>query len=489
MNANRRDPQSDGGPDPRWIALHPRTLLRDDFLEGHPLLALNIPAGGMAEKLSREEMDLMLWLREPRLYREALARFAQAAPCPPEEAEHTFLERFGGKELVAIRSDSHCFGRPAPQDHLCIAPPTECVSQPMRTPNHIYLEATQACNLNCIHCFSTEGGRLAQLPLETLEDLLHQMDELGVTALTLSGGEPTLHPDLPLILEKASASRMGITLLTNATLLEERDLLDRIIHLAKAVNRSLTLGTSFDAVTEELHDRIRGAAGSLRRTKGALEYLTRHGFRNISLQFMLCRHNIHEVEEVMSWAVNHGIKRVILFDLLHLGRGRSCDAFHPDPAQEEWMTARSFDLLARYGNRLEIRLSHRVRHLRDLLTSTANSYRERPTCLAGMGEFAIRADGSVHPCSYVWTEDFLLGNVRQSPLLSLWRSEKLDFFRGGYAVSELHICSRCQFKTRCHLKECRALPIMAGDRYGAYQDICMLPLQETGRARFQSDLA
>lgn len=489
LPANTCGPPPSGGPDPRWIALHPRTVLRDDFLEGHPRLALNIPAGEKAEKLSQDELDFMVWLQEPRPLPEALPRFARAAACPPGDAERLLLQRLAEKELVAIRPDARSFTRPARQDHLHVPPPAGCFCQPMRTPNHIYLEATQACNLDCIHCFSAEGGRRASLPLEAFEDLLRQMDELGVTALTLSGGEPSLHPDFPIVLERAAASRMGITLLTNATLLEERGLLDRIIHLSREVNRSLTLGTSFDAVTDELHDRIRGVDGALRRTRRALEHLTRQGFRNISLQFMLCRHNIHEVEDVMAWAVDHGIRRVILFDLLRLGRGRRCDAFHPDRAQEEWMAMRSFELLARYGDRLDIRLSHGVRHLRDVLVSTADSCRERPTCLAGMGEFAVRADGSAHPCSYIWAEDFLLGNVRHSPLLSLWRSGRLAFFRGGYAVSELHACSRCRLKTRCHLKECRALPIMAGDRYGAYHDLCSLPIQETGSACSRASLS
>ena len=52
------------------------------------------------------------------------------------------------------------------------------------------------CNLSCGYC--SEFDKTSDpVPFEILEKRLEKLKELGTFGISLTGGEPTLHPDLP----------------------------------------------------------------------------------------------------------------------------------------------------------------------------------------------------------------------------------------------------------------------------------------------------
>ena len=116
---------------------------------------------------------------------------------------------------------------------------------------------------------------------------------------------------------------------------------------------------------------------------------------------------------------------------------------------------------------MEIRLPHYVRHFAQIL-STATDESSPHRCMAGMEEMAIRADGLAYPCSYIWSEEFCLGSVHNRTILDLWQNEKMNFFRGGYTEADLHECSDCRVNRRCNIRDCRAIPIMLGNKLGPW---------------------
>ena len=53
------------------------------------------------------------------------------------------------------------------------------------------------CNLSCTYC--NEYDDLSKpVPIETMFQRLDRLAELGTSVITISGGEPLLHPDLDL---------------------------------------------------------------------------------------------------------------------------------------------------------------------------------------------------------------------------------------------------------------------------------------------------
>lgn len=136
------------------------------------------------------------------------------------------------------------------------------------------IDVTNACNLRCSICFAYAGaaGYLYQPSLEEIEEMMRNLrSNLPVPppALQLSGGEPTLRPDLPEIIR--AAKKMGfrhIEVNTNGVrMADEKNGVEYIRQLRKEGMDTIYL--SFDGVTPEPYI---GRAPVNLDEKGKLDY-------------------------------------------------------------------------------------------------------------------------------------------------------------------------------------------------------------------------
>jgi MoaA/NifB/PqqE/SkfB family radical SAM enzyme len=74
------------------------------------------------------------------------------------------------------------------------------------------------CNLSCTYC-NEYDDHSKPVPLDTMYPRIDRLAELGTTIITISGGEPLLHPDLDLIIGRVRAHRMIAGMITNGYLL------------------------------------------------------------------------------------------------------------------------------------------------------------------------------------------------------------------------------------------------------------------------------
>lgn len=81
------------------------------------------------------------------------------------------------------------------------------------------LEITNACNLQCRACYREHGTSFKSIE-EVRRDLNTGIALRPLHTITISGGEPTLHPDLCRIVALVKAQRVHVFLLTNGVLLD-----------------------------------------------------------------------------------------------------------------------------------------------------------------------------------------------------------------------------------------------------------------------------
>ena len=74
------------------------------------------------------------------------------------------------------------------------------------------------CNLSCTYCNEYDDFS-KPVPLETMLQRLDQLAALGTTIITISGGEPLLHPDLDQIIAHIRKHGMIAGMITNGYLL------------------------------------------------------------------------------------------------------------------------------------------------------------------------------------------------------------------------------------------------------------------------------
>src|SRR5512137_1094531 len=97
---------------------------------------------------------------------------------------------------------------------------------PTPLPTALSVELTAACNQRCAHCYNAwraEGDRApARMETAALLALLDRVTaEVGLERLTLSGGEPLLHPDFRPIVDHLRGGGVELFLITNGTLVDD----------------------------------------------------------------------------------------------------------------------------------------------------------------------------------------------------------------------------------------------------------------------------
>src|SRR5205807_7715789 len=93
-----------------------------------------------------------------------------------------------------------------------------------RTIGDLRISVTDRCNFRCVYCMPEEGmqwlNRDSILSFDEIERLARIAVGLGVDEIRLTGGEPTLRPDLPeLVARVARLPVRSLSLTTNGFLL------------------------------------------------------------------------------------------------------------------------------------------------------------------------------------------------------------------------------------------------------------------------------
>src|SRR5215470_3071360 len=87
-----------------------------------------------------------------------------------------------------------------------------------RHPIVAHIIPTRRCNLSCTYCNEFDDFS-KPVPLELMLRRVDRLHELGTTIITISGGEPLLHPQLDDIIRRIRHHGMIATLITNGYLL------------------------------------------------------------------------------------------------------------------------------------------------------------------------------------------------------------------------------------------------------------------------------
>ncbi|AKF06976.1 radical SAM protein [Sandaracinus amylolyticus] len=120
------------------------------------------------------------------------------------------------------------------------------------------LHLTDRCQLDCDHCLRDPGAQPVDLPLSTIAAVLAEAaSEFGIRHVSLTGGEPTLHPELPAILDLAVAYGMRWDMVSNGRRFDRVACWLDEVPARRDACRWIAL--SLDGASDATHDSLRGA--------------------------------------------------------------------------------------------------------------------------------------------------------------------------------------------------------------------------------------
>lgn len=140
-----------------------------------------------------------------------------------------------------------------------------------RFPLVLMLEPLFRCNLRCPGCGKVDYPQDVLDRQLSVEECLEAAEECGAPVVSIPGGEPLLHPDMPGIVGELVARKKFVYLCTNSLLVERR--IDEF-----TPSPYLTFNIHIDALKEH-HDALVGREGVFARATAAIGLLLSRGFR------------------------------------------------------------------------------------------------------------------------------------------------------------------------------------------------------------------
>lgn len=248
---------------------------------------------------------------------------------------------------------------------------------------HCNLQLLYQCNFRCTICdFWKESYR--SLPMLSAADVRIMVDKLrqiGPMIVSIGGGEPLLHPELPEIIRILARDHFPV-MICNGWYIDParaRELFSAGLH---------EISISLDFATADGHDRLRGTPGAFEQACAALSTLMANRVspeQRVHMISVVMEENLDQIEALIQLARKIGV--TYLVTLYSHGRGSrdARAAGHPD------FSARLLELKRKYPEFVALR-GYLAR-----FTEASSAAGVLP-CYAGKNLFNIDCQGNVTRC-------------------------------------------------------------------------------------------
>lgn len=175
----------------------------------------------------------------------------------------------------------------------------------------VSLIITTRCNLSCKYCYYNKNSNVYNknegfLSTMSISNFFSQYAGKKLDVISITGGEPFLHPEINKIIDLIMPYTKSIVILTNGTLLTENEIL-------WLKDRNIELHISIDSLSYDYNGKVRGQHPKLMST---LNVLQKYNYTNVVLTPTLSSKNMDDAMEVIKYANANGFKASIgLVDL------------------------------------------------------------------------------------------------------------------------------------------------------------------------------
>jgi len=243
------------------------------------------------------------------------------------------------------------------------------------------IELTHRCDLLCLHCSSNAGKTVTtEIPEDTCLRIIADAAAMGVTDVSLSGGEPLLYPYLLTVVRLSVERGMRVSVYTTGIVAGFEEKAEELQKLgAKMFIFSLFSGVS------SRHEAITQTKGSFERTCGAIRSTAELGLV-VELHFVPLATNYSELGAVASLSAKLGASQVSVLRFVPHGRGRHLSREVLD-ARQNFELRESIIRLRDAGHKIRTGSPYNFLMLE-----------KQPECRAAIDRLTIMPDMRIVPC-------------------------------------------------------------------------------------------
>lgn len=279
--------------------------------------------------------------------------------------------------------------------------------------NYLFWECTLRCNLDCVHCGS-DCSKETLVPDIPTQDFLAVLDEIKSKwdptkiMVVLTGGEPTVRPDLLNIGREISKRNFPWGMVSNGYALNKK----RFEELRSVGLGSLTI--SLDGL-EKSHDWFRGKEGSFKRAIEAIGNAASDDKMMFDVVTCVHQNNLHELTDLRQLLIDLGVKRWRIFIVFPKGRAKD----NPKLLLNDKEFKSIYDFILETEESKQISVSAGCEGFLGDYELKARAY---PFfCRAGIQIGSVLADGSISACPSL-RADYIQGNIYQNSFTEVWEN-------------------------------------------------------------------
>jgi radical SAM protein with 4Fe4S-binding SPASM domain len=325
-------------------------------------------------------------------------------------------------------------------------------------PTHLTVDVTNICKLKCPLCptgVGAPGRKKGMMPLTTYKKII---DELGTYLISIdlfNWGEPLMNRDVSAMIAYAHSRHIVTSLSSN------------LQHFSEAAAEQLIssgldiLILSIDGASQESYEKYR-VGGDFRKTIDHISLLVkkkrelRSAHPHICWQFLVMRHNEHEVEAAKKMAAELGVDSITIDHaylpvatreeaLQWLPQDPKYHRYDPAELEKRWQALEKGQDAGTASDRQQAPADTRESPSENI--HAQNNFQRRVNCSWLWTQATINWDGSVAPCCAVYDPSFDFGSISGNPFKKAWNNEKYRasrrFSSRGETGKVRTVCMQC----------------------------------------------
>ena len=292
------------------------------------------------------------------------------------------------------------------------------------------IDITTRCNFNCEWCYLPVNKKEKDMKKEDFYEVLNILDKSNITQITLSGGEPLLHPNIEEFVRMIKKKGIIVHINSNGWHLSE-------IMAKKLKEAGLSqIQMNIDSLNPKKHNNIRGKEKSFVKVIDAFRNAKKYGITTV-VQTVLTKENVGEITDIMDFSRNLGINRIRMWDMTPSGKGKDKIQFAPEDYNK------CLDKLAKHA--INLGAKNIISYEPTFPNKKYNIPAYHLPCPAKLGLLiTIDPDGNVKYCC---TKDCTLYNIFDYPDIIKKHSEMINL--ANKEILNTKDCIDCKIYNSC----------------------------------------